>query len=180
MKLKLVATFVVSAVLAISAIAQEVEVAANGVAQSDLDRAAALIRSKSDLHRYLADKSRTNPLNKLSEGARTRLADSVVWGKGGRVASFYVDDINRELGPTDAYRILQLFGFQSLGHSVNNGSVKSELDRFVLESSGHGVLCPRPPCSGGPVANYGCNIDGCDFKSGSVCDPTVCKGAGPR
>jgi hypothetical protein len=80
---------------------------------AQLDRAAALIRSPTDLQAWLArPRPASDPFAALSPPARARFLASLRFGPQG-LASFQSADIQGELSAIEAWRLLALFGLQS-------------------------------------------------------------------
>ena len=109
------------------------------------------IKTRQDLIRYLKDADASNPLNKLSEDAKTRWLDTLTVNAKGEISSYWIDDIRSELSPTDAYKVFALFGTPELAPRVNNGQVETPVDAKIKAMKDKGVhpAITGYYCSGG-------------------------------
>gem|GEM_PF-926624 len=74
----------------------------------------------------------TSPLAALSESARNRFIASLRFNESGLVG-FYYRDIEKELNPVQAYRLLALFGAQRTIGLIDGLRPHSEEDARILE-----------------------------------------------
>ncbi|MBV8605605.1 MAG: hypothetical protein JO224_13035 [Pelomonas sp.] len=105
---------------------------------------------------------------RLSPEARQRLLGTAVFNSKGELASYYLGDIRKELSPTDAYRVLALFGGQEFASTYNNGIVGSATDAQVKSLA-------FPPSGAHPLtAGYYCNGGYCTSHRDFTCDEGKC------
>jgi len=76
----------------------------------------------------------TSPLASLSEPARNRFIASLRFNESGLV-SFHYRDIEKELNPVQAYRLLALFGAQRTIGLIDGLQPQSEEDARILEQA---------------------------------------------
>jgi hypothetical protein len=94
-----------------------------------LDFIAAPIKSRSDLDEYIRiTPKHLSPLQLLSDGGRKRFLDSLVFNENGLAGYDYVD-LAMELRPTQAVRVLSLFGAQRTVSMLPFRNVESPLDK---------------------------------------------------
>ncbi|MFC4700517.1 hypothetical protein ACFO4O_10130 [Glaciecola siphonariae] len=74
----------------------------------------------------------SSPLNLLSEDAKARFANSLVFNQRG-LAGFYYADLEAELTPTQIYTVLRLFGKQHATHLFSNARIETTLDVMLLD-----------------------------------------------
>jgi len=97
-----------------------------------ITRQLAPIDTREDLVRYLNNNDPRNPLMKLSAAARQRLLDTVTVNDEGQISSYWIDDIRSELSPSEAYRVLALFGHPQNASKLNNGRIDTETAKKSL------------------------------------------------
>ncbi|MEK8030882.1 hypothetical protein AACH06_08665 [Ideonella sp. DXS29W] len=127
-------------------------VAAYAARQESIQADTALIQTKKDLRAFFALKTGSNPLNLLSQEAKSRLLDRSLYDAAGRITTIYTGDIEQELSPGNSYKVLALFGAQSLAAWLNNGKVATKLDMSVLDYVQAGEIRPylrNSYCNGG-------------------------------
>lgn len=86
---------------------------------------AAPIKSESDFRLELANAA--SPIHFLSAHGKSQFVEGVVFANGG-VASLNVRPLENELTPSQIYRVLSLFGFQHLTHTVSTVRLETEAD----------------------------------------------------
>lgn len=102
--------------------------------ESRRDALLAPIKSEADLYNYLdSTPEEKNPLNALSNGARQRFLDSLVFTENG-LGGFNYSDLESELTVTQVYIILSLFGVQRTTPFVKGAKVLDETDKAILAS----------------------------------------------
>lgn len=127
-------------------------VTAYAARQESIQADTALIQTKKDLRAFLALKTASNPLNLLSQEAKSHLLDRSLYDAAGRITTIYTGDIEQELSPGNAYKVLALFGAQSLAAWLNNGQATTRLDTSVLDHVQAGEVRPylkNSYCNGG-------------------------------
>lgn len=124
-----------------------------GQARLALDRSIAPIQSTESLDQYLRTATKDgSPLYLLSESARSTFIDSLQFGDNG-VASFRYQEIQDELTPTEAYKLLSLIGFQSMVSKLSHSRIQTATDYQLLAN-------PQP-------------LDG--IREGQCTGPATCK-----
>jgi hypothetical protein len=110
-----------------------------------LDRAAAFIRSRTELEAWLAVRpvAGADPLVALSPPARARFLASLRFGPQG-LASFQSEGIRSELTATQAWRLLALFGLQSALAAMPGLAVRTPEDAEI-EAWRRRVSLPEAP-----------------------------------
>jgi hypothetical protein len=138
--------------------------------KSEIESESALIRTKADLQFWINVKGKSNPLNLLSADAKTRLVENAMYNDKGLITSGYIGDIRRELTPTQAYKVLSLFGAQSIAAKANNGKARTDLDRLIINTKA--TATPEAV-----VAGY-CNGGYCTANPDMSCNTSTCKPPG--
>jgi hypothetical protein len=72
-----------------------------------------------------------SPLDQLSEPARERFVDSLVFGDNG-LGSYRYDDLEAELSVTQIHDVLRLFGVENTAPLLVGARVETELDKALL------------------------------------------------
>jgi len=146
-------------------------VAAYAARQESIQADTAVIQTKKDLRAFLALKTASNPLNLLSPEAKSRLLDRSLYDAAGRITTIYTGDIEQELAPGNSYKVLALFGAQSLATWLNNGEATTNLDTAVLNQiQADGEFKVRPY-----FRNSYCNGGYCTDGDRLVCVAKTCK-----
>lgn len=114
----------------------------------------AKVKTKDDLEQLLLSDS---PLDLLSPAAKERFVDSIVFREKG-LGGFYSDDIVAELTPSQAYRILSLFGAQHVLPKLRGMRIESKVDAMLAAP--------------GPVSIYKDNFYGYKCESPGTCKKT--------
>ena len=167
---KTVSAFLISCI-SVSVFAQKVSEGQADPAVKSVTRevSSPKIITMSDLIRQLNDGSAENPLNKLSANAKSLLLNTITTNSHGDITSYRFTEIQQELGPTDAYNVLALFGNESLAAKINNGIVKTSIDAKILSGNISGVIKPKTDNSG-----YYCNGGYCTANSQMICNGVKC------
>ncbi len=98
-------------------------------------RPAGILRSRSDLQRYLSATATTNsPLRALSSGARERFLSSITFGAKG-ISGFRYADLQSELTASQSYEVLRLFGVQKDVAIIPNVRADTSADKRVIRAS---------------------------------------------
>ena len=93
-----------------------------------------IIRSQSDLQRYLAVTAKSgSPLNALSSRARDRFISGLTFNAKG-VTGFHYGDLQSELTASQIYNVLRLFGLEKDVQIIPNVRVETTADRRVISS----------------------------------------------
>jgi len=101
----------------------------------------AQIKSPSDLRRHRTLASINNsPLKALSQQGKHRFLESAEFNERG-LSTYRYDILEKELTPTEIYRILQLFGMEESTHMFSNARVETEQDRQILEKLSPASFC---------------------------------------
>lgn len=111
--------------------------AAPVVAASDayrIEQRLAPIHDAAQLDDHLRTLSPGSPLSALSEAARQRFIASLRFNEAGLV-SFSYQDIQKELSPTEAYRLLALFGAQRTMGLMEGLRARTDEDVGILEKA---------------------------------------------
>lgn len=108
----------------------------------------------------MALKLTTNPLNLLSQEAKSHLLDRSLYDAAGRITTIYTGDIEQELSPGNSYKVLALFGAQSLAGWLNNGQTNTTLDTSVLNRAQAGGASKVKPMLRNSYCNGGYCTDG--------------------
>jgi hypothetical protein len=90
----------------------------------------ATIRNYEELTRVL---DKASPLDLLTESAKQRFVNSIVFGVNG-VGSFSFEDLEAELTPTQIYKILSMFGVQHTVSQFENARIESATDTMLMNS----------------------------------------------
>jgi len=138
---------------------------AGAIAPAQAAQPSGIIRSQSDLQRYLsATPDSAPPLGLLSSGARQRFLSNLTFNAAG-VTGFRYDDLQNELTASQAYSVLALFGFQQdIAIIPHLRVVTSEDKRRISEFN------PVDGDGNGDYPNYAC-------ASRATCAPhtsTIC------
>jgi hypothetical protein len=136
--------------------------------KTQIEVEAAIVRTRQDLQTWVRFGAKSNPFNKLSPAAKIRLIEKSTYDAKGLITSTYTADIEQELSPSEAYKLLTLLGAQSIAAHTNNGQIKSALDRSILEAIHEGVMSP---VSKGAYCNGGY----CTANSQMSCYVQTCK-----
>lgn len=134
----------------------------------------ATIGDRATLMRHIADESESNPIARLSAGARQRLLANSLYGPSGQIKSLYFVEIVEELRPADAYPVFELFafGFPCASMIATHGSTSTGRDLKVLEK-----VCRMPSersalsCA---YEGYYCNAGYCTANRQYLCSPSSC------
>ena len=76
---------------------------------------------------------KTSPLDNLSQHAKDRFVESVVFRDNG-VAGFYYGDLEAELTPTQIHNVLSLIGAQTTVSKFDKARIESEADILLLQA----------------------------------------------
>lgn len=114
--------------------------------ERELAHELAPVKSMSDLEGLIASGIEKTPLHALSTGAQVRFLQSLVFTENG-LASFYYEDMQRELDATEAYRILSLFGAQNSTRAIPGIRIASKSDELIM----------TPAADGGDHVGYLCH-----------------------
>lgn len=99
--------------------------------RSDISLRMAAIRSLGDVHNYVAiHRSRLTPLDALSPGNRRVFLDSLTFNNNGITGFSYAP--LQGLTPSQAYKILSLFGVERLTQHVPGLSPSSDTDKMIM------------------------------------------------
>jgi hypothetical protein len=140
-----------------------------GNADGSLDSSeqVAPIQSAEELSAYL-DSTSESPLNRLSEPARERFIDSLVFSDNG-LGSYRFDDLEAELSATQVYQVLSLFGVEYTTPLLQGARVSTEVDKAIMSVR-------RLPGTGGDLTlaedhkGYKCSGPGsCYTDLNSIC-----------
>lgn len=97
-----------------------------------LDFLAAPIKNRSDLSDYMARTPKSmSPFRFLSDGARNRFVESLVFNENGLVGFDY-SELASELNARQALQILALFGAQRIAGIIPYRRVESDIDREIM------------------------------------------------
>jgi hypothetical protein len=132
------------------------------------------INDRAELMRYVADESESNPIAKLSTGARQRLLANSLYSPSGQIKSLYFTEIVDELRPADAYPVFAMFafGFPCASMIATHGPTSTGRDRSILEK-----VCRMPSeksamsCA---YEGYYCNAGHCTANRQFLCSPSSC------
>ena len=127
----------------------------------------AIIRSQSDLQRYLAAAAESgSPLSALSSGARTRFVASITFNEKG-ITGFHYDDLQRELTASQIVAVLRLFGVEKDVAIIPNVRVETASDQRALRVF---QLLGPPADEGTDYKGYWCASPAtCTIKNDSIC-----------
>lgn len=109
----------------------------------EIARQLATVQNQADLASYMLSIPKDSPLLLLSDGARDRFIQSIVFTDHG-VASFQYADLRAELSASEVYRLLSIFGLQNSTKSIPDLRIESAADEAVIDDAA-GV---------GPLADY--------------------------
>lgn len=164
--MKVVKSLIVAASLLAAAVCRADPVA---IDQADIQAETALIKTRNDLQQWNKSRLSFDPLAKLSPKARVRLLERSTYDKSGVITSLYVQDIRRELTPSQAYGALSIFGAQSLAASLNSGLAETDTDHAVLRlAAKEGEITPF-------AKNSYCNGGYCTSNDAMVCAVKTCR-----
>ncbi len=112
---------------------------ANAVIQADvgagrIEQRYAPVHDAAQLDDHLRSLASTSPLAELSESARNRFIASLRFNESGLV-SFYYRDIENELSPIQAYRLLALFGAQRTIGLMDGLRTQNDEDARIVEQA---------------------------------------------
>ncbi|KLD76540.1 hypothetical protein FZ025_11950 [Xanthomonas hyacinthi] len=96
-----------------------------------IDQQIAPIHSRAELQQYVQTLPSDSPLRRLTQGARTRFLDSLVFSSSG-LASYSYEDIALELTAYEAYKLLMLFGQQATVRSIPGIKQPDEISKTVM------------------------------------------------
>ncbi|WP_299270146.1 hypothetical protein [uncultured Psychrosphaera sp.] len=102
--------------------------------QKQLALALAPIKSKLALELLAQQES---PLDLLSDKAKQRFVDSVVFTDEGSIGGYYYADLEAELTPTQIHSILSLIGVQHTVPKLKNSRIETQTDMLLM-------LTPEP------------------------------------
>ena len=114
----------------------------------DLQYMVAPIQSSKDLATYLSTQGTDSPLNLLSQRGKRDFLESLTFNKKG-LTGLRHDMLEKELTPTQIYRVLALFGEQALTTKLKNARIETDLDREIMATG-------QLKCSSGDRSNYKC------------------------
>ena len=107
-----------------------------------------IIRSQSDLQRYLSTTATTgSPLDALSSGARDRFLSSITFGAKG-ITGFHFTDLQSELTANQIHDVLALFGAEKDVAIIPNVRVETAADKRTISAF------PIMPGGGGDGPDY--------------------------
>lgn len=148
---------------------------------------AAPIKSESDFRLELANTS--SPIHFLSAHGKSQFVEGVVFANGG-VASLNVRPLENQLTPSQIYRVLSLFGFQHLTHTVSTVRLETEADVQIhslavkpsAEAAGSDSFAGNErdqfvlsdQC-GGDHVGYRCMSRNCRAMSSYICNTSYCR-----
>lgn len=107
---------------------------ASVVTQSQLEASLAAVKNKTDVMRLARDKSRANPLAVLSPQDQEAFFKGIEYNDSGEIVSINAEVLTQALTPSQSYKVLALFGAQSLADSFNNGITKTDADAYILNA----------------------------------------------
>nr|WP_136251475.1 hypothetical protein [Ningiella ruwaisensis] len=131
------------------------------------------VKNKNDaeFHALQSDSS----FNLLSERSKAVFLNSLVFNDSGLV-SFNYSVLENELTPTQAYKLLQLFGKQHVVHVLTNARIETTLDYLLLENKGFPNSSPSMGVngfSGGVIGIGGEDHKGYKCVSRANCQETA-------
>ncbi len=114
---------------------------------SKLERLLAPIKSKQDLERYLAiTPEYKSPFSALTSAARRSFIDSLTFNESG-LTGFSYRELQSELTPTQADKLLALFGARNTLVLMSPTRVVTSKDRSLLAGSGTMMTSSTSPRS---------------------------------
>ncbi|WP_115717773.1 hypothetical protein [Gallaecimonas mangrovi] len=108
--------------------------------QRRVDWELAPVKSRADLETILERKS---PLDALSESAKQEFTDSIVFRENG-IGGMNYGVLEAELTPTQIYKILSLFGSQSLMYVFKNARVETTTDALLISNDDNPIINMLP------------------------------------
>jgi hypothetical protein len=126
------------------------------------------VKSMDELKEYLKTAApQQSPLNNLSQGPKERFLKSLVFTERG-LASFDYRDLNNELGASEIYQLLSIFGVQRTTFSIPDLRADTTADEYVIMLS-----CPGGDMSTGLCGDhegYWCSSPStCTELGGNIC-----------